>query len=272
MTTVAQPAAALTPGSCRNTPWRQGHVLTSAAVEALSLDHNHKYLVISHDCDLAQEKDAEPQVELIAASLVDEANANFRLGENPRVLHLSFLATGQGSAPVLQLRAVDKQCVDKGALFATNPDAAFQLEEQPCRLLQSWLACRYRRHALPNELNDRLRPAYSKLKEAAKKKNDGVIATYIHYHPTGEVLATEPYEVKFVVVYENKAVLGAENAQALCNKLTTALEKADGIDFCGAISRSETAFTMADQRAMWEWRLEFLSFRGDVVGSTTERL
>ena len=56
----------------RETPWRQGAILPSDAVQALGLqgkgstDHALCVMVISHDCDLANDNlDQEPNVEVI---------------------------------------------------------------------------------------------------------------------------------------------------------------------------------------------------------------
>ena len=55
-----------------DTPWRQGHTLTSKSSVALGLipaeaADSKLAIVISHDCDLAQPPGSESQVEIIVA-------------------------------------------------------------------------------------------------------------------------------------------------------------------------------------------------------------
>ena len=76
----------------RDTPWRQGHVLTSESSVALGLvpaDHAESAftVVISHDCDLAQSPEAEPLVEVILAKRIGAPNGNFTHAKNSRRRH-----------------------------------------------------------------------------------------------------------------------------------------------------------------------------------------
>ena len=54
----------------RNTPWRQGNLLPNSAIAELGLCENGNLaeaiaVVASHDCDLAQDPQSEPDVEVI---------------------------------------------------------------------------------------------------------------------------------------------------------------------------------------------------------------
>ena len=67
----------------RDTPWRQGHVLTAEATQALGLSHPETpdstcVVVISHDCDLANhDLQVEPHVEIIIGRHLPEGNGNY---------------------------------------------------------------------------------------------------------------------------------------------------------------------------------------------------
>ena len=67
----------------RDTPWRQGHVLTAEAIQALGLSHPETpdstcVVVISHDCDLANDAlQIEPDVEVIVGRHLPKGDGNY---------------------------------------------------------------------------------------------------------------------------------------------------------------------------------------------------
>src|ERR1700733_4721960 len=95
----------------RETPWHQGHALSSATANALGLVHRKSpdstcVVVISHDCDLANDDlSVEPEVEVIVGRTVT-ANGNFMWSKAPRTLHLPFQRDGQ--EVFVELVATDK--------------------------------------------------------------------------------------------------------------------------------------------------------------------
>lgn len=267
----ASEPAEVTPEQCRKTLWRQGHVLPPSVAADLGLAPDRRYMIVTHDCDLAQPVDVEPDIEIIAAKAIDTINPLCSLGENPRVLHLEL--TNAGEAPLrLDLRATEKCRLSKAALFSNSGTPPPRLADKQRQLLQSWLACRYRRHALPNALNNYLESAYKKLRKTAKKKPDGVIATWIKYDPDREPKQPgELYELSFTVVYQSESPGGERNAKAMAERLNTALKDAEGIDYQGAEVESDTTFTKFRERQMWEWHMEFISFRGEQTGALAQR-
>ncbi len=238
----ASEPAEVTPEQCRKTLWRQGHVLPPSVAADLGLAPDRRYMIVTHDCDLAQPVDVEPDVEIIAAEEIDAINPQCSLGERPRVLHLEVMIEGEARLQ-LQLRATEKIRLSKAALFSNSGTPPPRLTDAQRRLLQSWLACRYRRHALPNTLNDYLETAYKKLRKTAKKKPAGVIATWIWYDPDREIGPDDLYELSFTVVYESGSSDGEANAKAMADRLNAALESAHGIDYQGAEVESDTTFT-----------------------------
>ena len=84
---------AATPAWSRTIGWRQGHILPDEAVTALGLASGADALVmvISHDCDLANENlDIEPFVEVIAGKRLTAPDPNLADLKSPRTLHLAI--------------------------------------------------------------------------------------------------------------------------------------------------------------------------------------
>ena len=155
----------------RNTLWRQGSVLLQKDFHTANLnDSSDAELVvaISHDCDIANENlDAEPTVEFIFGRIIQQLDGNYTHGKNPRILHLNYIHSG---TPIsLELTASRRVIVDKNVLEAVQPDQTYELVGSR-QILQSWLAARYRRHALPNSLVERLREVSKHIQKKSKKK------------------------------------------------------------------------------------------------------
>ncbi|HGM8235441.1 TPA: hypothetical protein ACKQA0_005366, partial [Pseudomonas aeruginosa] len=77
------------------TLWRQGLLLASDAVEALGLHHPESpertlVIVASHDCDLAQSPEKEPDIEVVIGRLALEKDGNSTHAKNARKLHIEF--------------------------------------------------------------------------------------------------------------------------------------------------------------------------------------
>ena len=146
-------------------PWRQGHVLTTEAVQELGLPYPGALdfvcvVVISHDCDLANDDlEIEPSVEVIVGCclLQEEGNGNYFWAKSPRTLHIDALKNG--SAVVIELIATAKRCVAKQALAAFSPDTAYSCPGKSLSALRSWLAVRYNRAAFPDLFVNRLSDA-----------------------------------------------------------------------------------------------------------------
>lgn len=87
----------------RNTPWRQGHLLSQDAITTLGLRHAARseqtvVIVASHDCDLAQAPEGEPKIEIVIGCLVTDKDGNCTHAKNARKLHRAAC----GKCPVLE--------------------------------------------------------------------------------------------------------------------------------------------------------------------------
>jgi hypothetical protein len=135
----------------RDTPWRQGHVLPQEAVSLLLPDLTETVIVIviSHDCDIAQDPAVEPTVEVITGRPVREVDGNFTHAKNARRLHLTF---SRGTKQLsVELEASRKTAIEKHQLRHFRPVETVQMTAAERTILQRWLAARYRRAAFPDE-------------------------------------------------------------------------------------------------------------------------
>ena len=108
----------------RDTPWRQGSVIAQAdAIAAGLFDEGSadlkRALVITHDCDLPNDK--EPEVEVMVGDVVDKLNKQFARARNVRRLHLAF-DTPSGVQQFLDLQITSRQSISKSLIAGSKPD------------------------------------------------------------------------------------------------------------------------------------------------------
>lgn len=143
----------------RDTPWRQGHVLPADAAIALGITSREQLndmvaVVVTHDCDLAQSSDIEPDIEIIVGRRLTAVDGNYSHAKNARRLHLPFSAGTERLAA--ELPANGKRRIEKSVLAAFTPLLSVQIDPSERTILQRWLAARYRRPAFPDEFDRRL--------------------------------------------------------------------------------------------------------------------
>jgi hypothetical protein len=107
----------------RDTPWRQGYLLGKDAIEELRLHHpvapdQTIAIVASHDCDLAQEPEGEPIVEVVVGRLLADKDGNCTHAKNARKLHVEFAG---GAVFWAEFEASAKRSIDKLALNEFAP-------------------------------------------------------------------------------------------------------------------------------------------------------
>lgn len=259
----------------RNTSWRQGSVLAPKDFQAAGLTpapKNTLAIAISHDCDIANDNlDAEPAVEFIFACRIEQQNGNYTHGKNPRILHLNY-RQGEETA-FFELLASKKVIVPKDLLETIEPDENYTLISSR-QVLQNWLAARYRRHALPNSLVDRLREVFKYIEKEGKKNSDGILSFRLSYDPTDELSPEEVYELWLSIVYitdkdeyESMAVKLAEGLKAEFPNLLVKTKESGKVDLRRCEAVSETEFTFRDIRDTVEYHLEHLSYRTEPPGS-----
>jgi len=257
----------------RTTAWRQGSVLAQKDFQAVGLTNapdTDLAVAISHDCDIAHDNlDFEPAVEFIFARILEQHNGNYTHGKNPRILHLDYICNGR--TIWIELLASSRVIVQKNSLGETQPDQVYSLIT--CQTLQSWLAVRYRRIALPNSLVDRLRSVSIYIEKECKKNSSGILSFRLSYEPQDELLPEESYELWLSLVYvvdkAEYATMVAKIAQNLKAEFPNLLEKTKGrgtVDLRKCEAVSEMEFTLRDMRDTVEYNLEHLSYRTEPSG------
>ncbi len=197
----------------RDTPWRQGSVIAQAdAIAAGLFDETSsslkRALVITHDCDLPNDK--EPEVEVMVGGVVDKLHKQFARARNVRRLHLAF-DKPPGSQQVLDLQITGRQSISKSLIANAKPDSAWVLSDDEKRALKQWLAARYGRPAFPNAFEEHLRKNVSK-KESVEDRL-GKLLEKVSAHLVGvffdlgenravELTGGTPYDLKIIVVYD----------------------------------------------------------------------
>ena len=246
---------------------------------------NHRAVVITHDCDLAHP--GEPIVEVIVATQLgsgSERDSQLSYGKNPRRLQLTY--TGTDAAPLtVELKAFDRRDVPKHHFIEhAQQDKQLSLTKEEKRSLKLWLAARYGRPAFPNAFEERLR------KHSGKRTVEQLIARILEpeakylvglFFDLGEQRGTEAgngelYALSISVVYDSTE--GGSDARLSAERVATNLralfENTYGgpnvateiaLDVCEAIA--DTHLTLADLRRVDQWRLEYISLRGDDQGA-----
>lgn len=257
----------------RETPWKQGSALTESASLSLALvepelKNTHIAIVVSHDCDIAEDNlDNEPSVEIIIGKLVDEADPNLTHAKSPNRLHLEIIQ--QDEAKFIELLATQKRHVSKDSLTALKPDSRIALSSQSREILQAWLASRYRRAAFPDALNAHLILLRETLQKIGKKNPKAVIGFYIYFEPDSEVTdPSEPYEVWLVIVFDHLIDGAEEFAMEASRKIVARMEAKfrtnvgwHGVELRSCDTCSDEEFSLYSAMTFKSYPLEYLSLR-----------
>jgi hypothetical protein len=262
----------------RETLWRQGHILKSETVSELDLaDYADTcVVVISHDCDLANEDlTAEPDIEVIVGKIVSTLNGSFAWGKSPRTLHLETLR--DGTPVVLELVATKKCLVPKTAVAAHTPDPAYSIEPKELGILQYWLSVRYRRAAFADMFVKRMSSTGLDRRLAKTLGAYSVVsAVYLDVDEGQEIDRSDgtAYNLSIVLTFvpgadPSRAADVAEEAEEKVEQLFSnkCYDKATNtwkhfrLKTCLAISEDDVSVTRA--RILKQWRLEHVSFKTD---------
>jgi len=266
----------------RDTPWRQGHVLTAEAIQALGLSHPETpdstcVVVISHDCDLANDAlQIEPDVEVIVGRHLPKGDGNYFWAKAPRRLHVDVLRNG--TAAVVELVATAKHLIPKQALAAFSPDAAYSFPGKSLSALRSWLGVRYNRAAFPDPFVDRLSQSKVDKRLAKIIEPVGNLLSAVYFDVDGgkEIDHSDgsPYDLKIVLAYPP----GDDPEQTADDvvKVETAIEdlfeekhfdqttgKWNGIALKACMAISEDDLRVSRARLLTQWRLEYMTLKAD---------
>lgn len=261
----------------RTTTWRQGHVLTSEAVQSLGLlnaadPERTCVVVISHDCDLANDNlEAEPMVEVVVGRVVESANGNFTWGKAPRTLH--YPATHGGTPVFIELVSPQKRAIPKSELARYLPDPAFAIDGKTIAVLRGWLGARYNRAAFPDAFVDRMRQTKADERLARALAPYGQLVSFVYFDlDEGQNLERaegDAYQLSIVLVYvsgndpDASAEVADEAASTVEEAVRFRLKDAATIQLTRCFAISEDDITVSQARVLTQWRLEYMTHRSD---------
>lgn len=273
----------------RDTPWRQGHVLSREVVQSLDLVDPTKLestcvVVISHDCDLANDNlQNEPNIEVIIGCYPEKENGNYFWAKAPRTLHLPTLR--QNVPTLIELNATAKQFIPKEVIAAFEPDAVHSLPGTSLSILRSWLASRYNREAFSNDFVDRLSDSKTKSGLAKLIEPVGQLLSKVYFDvDAGEEIDRSDgsaYVLKIVLVYPpgddpekiaDEIEELEEAIEALFSKrhFDKATDTWKGIVLKQCMSISEDDLPVSKVRQLVEWRLEYMTHKEDILVAASD--
>ncbi|MBI7215605.1 hypothetical protein JEY49_00055 [Pseudomonas aeruginosa] len=264
------------------TLWRQGLLLASDAVEALGLHHPESpertlVIVASHDCDLAQSPEKEPDIEVVIGRLALEKDGNSTHAKNACKLHIEFTGADTFWA---EFEATAKSKVGKLELNRHAPRSGATLSPECHAVFQMWLASRYRRSAFPDEFERRLTSKDFKLHEriskAVKPHGDLIAGVFFDVDEGVEINrngADDTYTLDIIIMHSadpnfEEAEKAAESAaatitQAFKEKLFSPTSTWQHIELRSCDAVSESVLTYQQFKQLKRWRLEHLSLAAD---------
>lgn len=261
----------------RDTSWRQGHLLGSDAIAALGLRHatapeQTLAIVASHDCDLAQDPEGEPVIELVIGRSIVDKDGNCTHAKNARKLHVEFAGAAAFWA---EFEATAKATIDKQALNAFTPRADANLSHENHAIFQMWLASRYRRSAFPDEFERRLiREAklHEKIAKAVKPYGELISGVFFDVDEGIEVTRNGPddtYTLDITILHaadpdfdaaEQVATAAAKAIEkAFKDKLFAPTQTWQHIELRSCEPVSESVLTYQQFKQLKRWRLEHIS-------------
>jgi hypothetical protein len=255
----------------RETPWRQGHVLPAAKALGLRLIKKKELssrlaVVMSHDCDLANTIEDEPNVEIIIGTLIPGSSADKTHAKNVRILHIEM--DGPGGRKHLELVANAKVTIPKRRLSDFSPDSAYSFGKPEIETFRSWLAARYRRASIPDGLQALVRSIFE---DVAKKKDrpKALRGIWIDFEPDLDNLNEgEKYELWVTFVYDTSVEGAKSTIEEMAKQAKEKFEKKykpngkwTKLDLRECVARADTEFTYYDTYRYRLFRLEYLSLR-----------
>lgn len=265
----------------RNTPWRQGNLLPNSAIAELGLCENGNLaeaiaVVASHDCDLAQDPQSEPDVEVIIGSVISTLDGNNTHAKNARKLHLRCSG---GTEIFAEFIVTSKIKIPKLSLASYTPSSDYYLSTENKNIFQRWLASRYRRSAFPDEFETRLKITglTDKIAKAVKSCAESITTIFFDVDEGREIIRSNPSDVYVLDIYILHDELPTfEVAETLAyevkEKIVTAFsqknfdQKSDSwqyIELRYVEVISEHSLTYHQSKYLKPWRLEYISFAAE---------
>ena len=260
----------------RTTPWKQGAFIDSAMATAMGLinDAQKAIVIISHDCDIAQNPDVEPDLEIIVGEFKSEMNGSYSSAKNPRVLHLNV--QNDNESVVIEFNCSNKSTIKKADLADKVPCALVSMPATAKQTFQRWLASRYHRSSFPDEFDRRLSATKlgDKIKQRLSKHNEHIRAIFVDVDSGEEInRATgdgNPYGLKIVLVYDTTKDVDVAHAAArkACDEIikdfeTKCLKEGVWTEFHleACVPMADTSFTFLHSQTLKRWTMDAISLR-----------
>ncbi|KAB2891398.1 MAG: hypothetical protein F9K32_04545 [Desulfobulbaceae bacterium] len=261
--------------------WRQGQFLTEKATESFELvasgDTGLKFpIVISHDCDISNSPDCEPNIEIIVGTRIEAVDGNCTHSKNPRKLHL---LAKQGDADVcLELWATDKRAISKLELLAFKPSNELTLPTKELLTLQRWLAARYYRTAFPDEFDRRFNQTglQKALIKTLKPLGHHIIAALFDIENEENVgrKIEDLYTLTIYLLYDTASdpLVAERVAQEAAQSILEIFERCcydtenstwHYIELLDCHPIADTTMTYAESQSLKKWNIDHLSLRSE---------
>jgi len=261
----------------RDTPWRQGSLLTADAIKALipKAPEGACAIVVSHDCDIVNSVDREPNIEVLIGKVSGTLDGNKTFAKNARVLQLKY--TGGEASCIVEIPATAKTAIPKNNLVAFGPDTKNTLGGSDLRVLQRWLASRYHRSAFPDAFDayldkSKLKEGIVKILRAHGAGIRGIFFDLDHGDERAHETPNDPYVLGIILLVDSDEGEAAfEEAEKAKKQLEVAFEakfyaETSGwqnikLEYCEVISDEVMSIHQASQTK--EWKLEYISLEKD---------
>ena len=256
-------------------------MLPNEAVKSLGLTltefpNDTLVIVATHDCDLVQIPDKEPNIEIVVGHRIHGLDGNYTYAKSSRTLHIGF----DGNQPFMaEFVITDKRSISKYALIDFIPVAEFKLSSAGLAIFQRWLASRYRRSAFPDEFDSRLKSTgiAERISKAIKPHGELITAVFFDVDEGKEIPRSgseDTYILDIVLLHATEPDFSA--AASAANKAKEAIEKAFKTKLFDNKSKkwrnielryidvlSEEALSYRDSTLMKPWRIEYISLGAD---------
>lgn len=204
---------------------------------------------------------------LVLGQCVQEPNGNFIGAKSIQTLQLHTK-----SGKIVHYRIESLQRVDAGILDRHNPwnDEAHSTADRI--VLGAWLAQRFDRLALPEEVVDAInKSGIRSVIEDQLKGAESILDVRIVLDE-----AELPPTIAFLLVYDTGIPRAEETAKHICaaiiNRANREQKQLDGrVVFEGAAPVADTALRYAQFRMTRPWRVEHISLRADPLGQRPVR-
>lgn len=264
-----------------STAWRQGDLLAPVDAVALGLIDpaqcdTHRFLVISHSCDLASSIDVEPKVEVLIGVVVQNNEATAQNGHSIRKLHLG--SEGGTTTEWVHFGIADRREIPKANLLQYEPWMERRYTSEQRALLRRWLAQRYARSEFPDAFIEWLKESGvgSRFEEVGKRYSADLVGIYFDFDDDSERNNPEdPYVLGINLVYDAgdaEHAVAAEQAKERIEALFAQRCKSNDewrwveLTYCDALS--EEVFNLRAARAFRRWRFEHRSLGGEPIDSS----